>query len=612
MIRTYCGEAEDDFVSHRGVYLARKLGVEETSDQPAHLLRQFARAHRRSYSLSILSIIASEAITVQFPSLLGRFTDALQAGRLTGQLVVVYSLWLLLVGVAYVVLYGLGQWWNGRMGRVFEYELRKQLFDHWQTLPTAYFRHRSIGDLLNHAMNDVRTVREAMSGGLNMLTNAVFLLVATLVMTFRTISIELTLASIIPLLFLPLFVVYWGPKIRSASRRVQEGLSDMADLTEESLSAIRLIKATANEEVEGERFGQRVQEIVGRQMSVFRLQALFQSLIPLTGSISFAIALLYGGYLTVTHQILLGSFVAFTLYLTMIITPLQQMGFVFNFFQRGSASLARLTVLFGERADITDPPHPVSVSHLTGTLEIDLPEFVYPNADTPSLQDIHFTVMAGQTVGIVGRTGAGKTTLVNLLPRIFDPPPGAVRIDGYDVHALRLQVLREAIAYVPQDGFLFSTTIAENIGFGKDQANSDEVAQAARHAAFWQEIEDFPAGMETVVGERGVSLSGGQRQRASMARAFVKDAPILILDDSLSAVDMNTEKRIIANIHRLREGKTTLIIAHRLSAVRHADFILVLDEGRLVERGSHEELLHRNGIYATLYRLQESEKGELA
>jgi ATP-binding cassette subfamily B multidrug efflux pump len=428
---------------------------------------------------------------------------------------------------------------------------------------------------------------------------------STLFMTFRTVSVKLTLVSLIPLLFLSLFIVWWGPRMRKASREAQEALSDMADVTEESLSAIRLIKATANEDVEARRFAEKVDVIRDRQMSVIRRMGLMQSMIPLTGSVSFAIALLYGGYLTIKGEIPLGSFVAFTLYLAMFITPLQQMGMVFNYFQRASASLERLSVLLGEQPEIADPERPVDVPQIRGDIVVDLSEFRYPDAVQPTLRNVRFHVSPGQTVGIVGRTGSGKTTLANLLPRIFDPQPGAIRIDGCDVRQLRLQTLREGIAYVPQDGFLFSTTIGENIGFGRESATEDELWEAAENACFAAEIRAFPDALDTLIGERGVTLSGGQRQRAALARAFLKDAPILILDDSLSAVDMNTEKAILQHLQRLRQGRTTIIISHRLSAVRHADLILVLDKGTVVERGTHEELMQLGGIYAAMYRLQE-------
>jgi ATP-binding cassette subfamily B multidrug efflux pump len=576
-----------------------------SSKDPRHLLRQFLWSRKWSYLISVLSIVASEVVMVQFPHILGRFTDALQAGTLSDRDLLDYAGILLLVGVGYVVLYGVGQLRNGQLGRDFEYELRRRLFQHWERLSVSYFRRRSIGDLLNHAMNDVRSVREALAGGMNILTNAVFLLLSTLFMTFRTVSVKLTLVSLIPLLFLPLFIVWWGPRMRKASREAQEALSDMADVTEESLSAIRLIKATANEDVEVRRFAEKVDAIRDRQMSVFRRIGLMQSMIPLTGSVSFAIALLYGGYLTIDGQIPLGSFVAFTLYLAMLITPLQQMGMVFNYFQRASASLERLSVLLAEQPEIADPKHPVDVPQIRGDIVVDLSEFRYPDAAQPTLRNVRFHASPGQTVGIVGRTGSGKTTLANLLPRIFDPPPGAIRIDGCDVRQMRLQTLREGIAYVPQDGFLFSTTIGENIGFGRESATADELWEAAENACFAAEIRAFPDALDTLVGERGVTLSGGQRQRAALARAFLKDAPILILDDSLSAVDMNTEKAILQHLQRLRQGRTTIIISHRLSAVRHADLILVLDKGTVVERGTHEELMQQGGIYAAMYRLQE-------
>ncbi|MCL6626470.1 MAG: ABC transporter ATP-binding protein/permease [Alicyclobacillus shizuokensis] len=552
-----------------------------------------------------MSIIASEIVTVQFPHVLGNFTDALQARRLTGHSIAMYSLTLLAIGALYMVLYGIGQLMNGHLGRAFEYQLRERLFLHWERLSASYYHRRSTGDLLNHALNDVRAVREALSGGMNILFNAIFLLLSTLYMTFRTVSVKLTLVAIIPILFVPLFVVFFGPRLRDASRQVQEALSDVADLTEESLSAIRVVKATSNEAVEARRFRTRLDAIVARQMAMFRRSATFQSLIPLMGSISFAIALLYGGYLTVSGRIHLGEFVAFTLYLTMMIQPLQQLGFVFNNFQRASASLRRLTVLLTEQPDIADAPHPVQPGHIKGEVEVRLCEYRYPGGNRAVLRQVQFHIPAGQTLGIVGRTGSGKTTLVNLLPRIFDPPPGAVFIDGIDVRDLALADLRQAIAYVPQDGFLFSTSIGENIGFSREAATQGEIEEAARLASIHEEIVDFPQGYDTLVGERGITLSGGQRQRAAIARALLKQAPILILDDSLSAVDMNTEKRILENLRRVRRGRTTIVIAHRLSAVRHADQILVLDDGEVVERGTHDELVAAGGVYASIYAMQE-------
>ncbi len=573
-------------------------------NDPQLLLREFLWRKKWAYLLAVLAIILSEIVTVQFPYLIGQLTDALSHGHVTMAEIWHYTWLLALVGAGYVVLYGLGQFRNGQIGRQFEYELRKRLFLHWETLHTGYFRKRSIGDLLNHAMNDVRAVREAMSGGLNILTNAIFLLITTLWMTFRTISVSLTLASIIPLLFVPFFIVWWGPQIRLASRRVQESLSNMADLSEESLSSIRVIKTTGNENIEVGRFTETVDQIVLRQMDMFRRSAMFQSFIPLMGSLSFAIALIYGGYLTVTQHIQLGMFVAFTLYLAMIITPLQQIGFVINNFQRASASMTRLRTLLMETSEIIDTPDAIEWNDAQGEVRIELDAYTYPDAKEPALTQIHIHLQAGQTLGIVGRTGAGKTTLVNLLPRIFDPPDHSVFLDEIDVKKMQLFSLRRAIAYVPQDGFLFSAKVSENIGFGKKDPLFPEIEETSKDAFIYDDIMGFTKQFATEIGERGIALSGGQKQRTAMARAFIKEAPVLILDDSLSAVDMLTEKQIIDRIRELRVGKTTLIVAHRLSAVRHADHIVVMEKGKIHEQGTHAQLLENQGIYADMWRLQ--------
>ncbi|MCL6490071.1 MAG: ABC transporter ATP-binding protein/permease [Alicyclobacillus mali] len=576
--------------------------------RPQSLLKSYLWEHRVGYVGSTIAILVSEWIFVQFPNVLGRFTDALSVHRLSGRGVFLYALLLMAIGTLYVFFYGIGQSQNGRAARGFEYLLRTKLFAHWETMDVDYFRQRSVGDLLSHAMNDVQQVREALSGGLNILTNAVFLLIATLVMTFTTVSFKLTVFSMIPLLCIPFFVVWIGPKVRASSRQVQEALSSMSELAEESFTAIRLVKATANEPIEVKRFADRVDHIAAEQMSLVRKQAAFQSIIPTASSVAFGIALLYGGWLTIRHEIPIGSFVAFTLYLGQLVVPLQQIGQVINSYQRASASMARLDLLLQERPSVADPPHPVRLAKVEGAIDIHLDAFAYPDGKRPVLRDIHLSVRPGQTLGIVGRTGSGKTTLVSLLPRIYDPPAGAIRIDGVDVRDLSLEQLRKAIAFVPQDGFLFSTTLRENIAFGRPDATDEDVAAAARAACLEGDVDRFPDGYDTIVGERGVTLSGGQRQRTAIARAWLKDAPILILDDSLSAVDMETEKRILASFRAMRRRRTVLIIAHRLSAVRDADWIVVMDEGRIAEQGTHDHLIQKGGIYAEMYRLQAREE----
>lgn len=571
---------------------------------PKEIMRSFVLHRKWSYLIAIMSIGVAEFFQVQIPHVLGRFINQLKSGHATEHVVLHFALELVIIAACYVIAFGFGQLRVGRLGRTLEFELRQTLFAHWETLSSRYFQQHSVGDLLNHTLNDVNVVRQAMSQGMNQVTQALFLFMATLYMTIHTINLGLTLVSLIPILLIPIVIVVVGPQVRTRSRLVQEALSDMSERAEESFQAMQLIKATSNESVELGRFRLLVDEIVSRQMHLVQLNTLFQAALPLLSGISFVVGLVYGGDLVIHNQISLGSFVAFTAYLSMLVQPLLQFGFVINMFQNASASLLRIEVLLAVEPDITDPEHPVEKAW-EGEIQIRHLTFQYPGSNVKALDDVSITVPKGTTLGIVGRTGAGKTTLLNLILRDYDPPLNTILFDKTDIREMRLSDLRELIAYVPQDGFLFSTTIGHNIAFSQPIVEPQAVEQAASQSRILETIQSMPEGIDTQIGERGIMLSGGQRQRTAIARALIKsDAKVLILDDSLSAVDTNTETEILRVLRQVRGQKTTIIVAHRLSALRDADWIIVLDKGSVVESGVHQDLLRQNGIYANLFRIQ--------
>lgn len=570
------------------------------------LLIEYLRRNWFAYVAAISIMACAQVIHSLFPYILGNFTDELQAERLNVQGIRDYALLLLAVGVGYGVLFGVGQYSNHRLGRVFEYQTRQKLFSQFTRLSETYFSKNGIGKLLSYVMNDVSSVRESIANAINQLTSALVLLVSIIViLAMSSIPLTFILVCVLPLLSIPFMVVYFGPRVRSRSRDVQESLAAMTDSAEEQIGGIRVTKTFAVEDIARRRFGKTVDNIRDNQLRLVKMSSMFQSLLPFTGGLSLVVAIVYGGYLTVNGQLTLGHFVAVTLYLRMLMQPLQQIGNVINTMQRARASLDRLNSLLAEQPDIREAEHAVSLDSQHLSIEVRDLSFTYPGANKESLSHIHLRAEPGETIGIVGKTGSGKTTLLKLLLRVYDPPRGTVFIGGKDIHDLTLASLRTNIAYVPQEGFLFSTTIRDNIAFSNRQLDQDRVEEASKMAEIYGNITELPDRFETKLGERGLTLSGGQRQRTSLARGLVKHAPILLLDDSVSAVDAVTETNIIRNLRKIRRGKTTLLIAHRISALRHADRIYVLDEGRIIEQGSHEQLLAKGGYYASLCKLQE-------
>jgi ATP-binding cassette subfamily B protein len=556
-------------------------------------------------------VAASGLLQVWIPRQLGEVADRLQRGHLTAASTSSFAAALLAIAVVRIATGWTGRVMIHRAGRVFAYELRRDLLRKWGTLSPDYYHRHGIGDLLSHALSDVEVIRDMVTMGVNVSVAGLSMLAAVVLLMAVHGDWRLTLAGVAPLLLIPGLVHLLGPRIRARSQSAQEALGRMAETVEEVVGGVRAVKAFGTERVMLERLEGKVDAIVAERTALAQLSSLFGALVPLLANVGFVVVLGFGGVLASRGAISLGCFVAFTLYVAILRHPLEQLGQVLNLMQRGAASLDRIAAQLRVVPAVRDASGELLDRPIRGALRVERLTFRYPGTTRTVLDDVSFTVCPGQTLGIVGPTGSGKTTLANLLLRLYDPPGGAVFVDGADILRYPLARLRKGVAYVPQDGFLFSTTLLENIGFSDETPDRERAVRCARITAVHDDIQRFPKGFDTEIGQRGVRLSGGQRQRVALARAAYKDAPLQILDDSLSAVDTITERRILDGLRedggareRGRSARTAIVISHRLSAVQHAEVILVLQEGRVVQRGSHATLLSSGGAYAQLWRRQ--------
>lgn len=570
---------------------------------------RYVKRHGLQYILGIAALFAVDLMNVYIPRYTGEITDGLEARTLEMDGVLRLILRILILGA--IVALGRFFWRYFIFGasRSIEKEMRNDLFAHLEKLSMRYYNEHKTGDLMAHFTNDLQSIRMFLGPTVITAFDATVMLVLVLGQMILYVDMKLTLVAVLPLILIIFGDYFYGKLMHRRFIRKQKAFSDLTDQVQEAVSGIRVIKAFVQEHKELAAFAVTNKVNQEKNLSVVRLQALFVPVLDLIVGVSSLLTLLYGGYLAISGTISLGQFVAFNSYISMLVWPMIAAGDCITYVSQGLASLKRIMVISEEQPDIVDGPEVKPIDHLDGDITFDHLTFSYPGEKhTPALEDICLHVEKGSTLAVLGRTGSGKTTLANLLMRLYDVKPGMIRIDGHALKQIPLQVLREKIAYVPQDNFLFSDTLENNIAFGVTEKDPEAVRQAARDACIHDNIMDFPDNYQTMVGERGVTLSGGQKQRSSIARALLKNAPILILDDALSAVDTDTEEQILRNLKNNRQGKTTLIIAHRISTIQNADHILVLDEGKIAEYGTHEELMKLNGLYRSIYEKQQLEK----
>ncbi|SQD92410.1 efflux ABC transporter (ATP-binding protein) [Candidatus Bipolaricaulis anaerobius] len=550
----------------------------------------------------VLALFVVDTLQLIAPLVVRSAVNDLVAG--TGEHLVRYALYLVVIAA---VVFGFRFLWRILLfgaGRLIERDMRNRLYAHLLKLSPAYYVEHSTGDLMAHATNDLEAVRRSCSQGVLMASDAVIMISVSLAAMIG-ISPLLTLYAFVPLPFITLAVVGFGRLIHRRFERAQAAFSALTERVREALSGVRLLRAFAREEgIEGA-FSVTNRENVEANMALTRVSGVFDPAVGLLAGLGTVIILWFGGRGVLGGTLSLGDLVAFMNYLGMMVWPMMAIGWVVNTLQQGAASMKRLDRIFAEEPDITSPAEPLPMPSSRRIEFRDL-TFTYPGTARPALRDVNLIVEEGTTLGVVGLTGSGKSTLVRLLPRLYDPPPGTVLLGGVDIRLLDLGELRGQIAMAPQDVFLFSATLRENIAYGRPEASEDEVWEAARLAGLAEEVASFPDGLDTIVGERGVTLSGGQRQRVGIARALLLNAPILILDDVLSSVDAQVEEEILGHLRGVLERRTAIVVAHRITAVREADHIIVLDGGRIVEQGDHSHLVRLGGLYARLNELQQA------
>ena len=573
-------------------------------------LRYIAR-HWWQYLLGIAALYMVDQVNVYVPEFTGRIIDGLTDGSLDmrGAMKIVW----MIAGMGLAIAIGRFGWRFFIFGaaRSIEREMRGDMYGHLSKLSMRYFNQHKTGDLMAHFTNDLMSVRMLL--GMTVITafDATVMLVLVLWSMIEFVSPKLTMVAILPLLIITVSDFFYGKIMHKRFKARQEAFSTLTDQVQETISGIRVIKAFVQERKELYAFAKTTEFTKGKNLHVVRLQALMMPLMDLIIGTSTLLTLMYGGYLAIHGEITVGQFVAFNSYVGMLVWPMMAVGECITSISQGLASLGRIFGIFEEKPEIVDGEQTNhDVTGLRGEIRLNHLTFAYPDMpEVTVLNDVSVTVKPGETLAILGRTGSGKSTIPSLLVRLYDVEDGMLSIDGHDLKTIPLGVLRENIACVPQDNFLFSDTLQSNIAFGSADKTLASVEHAAKLACIHDNIAEFPEQYQTVVGERGVTLSGGQKQRSSIARALMKDAPILILDDALSAVDTDTERKILDNLRTVRGGdKTTIIVAHRISTIQDADHILVLDDGNVAEYGTHEELIANAGLYKSLFDKQQLEK----
>ncbi|UTH90996.1 ABC transporter transmembrane domain-containing protein [Lactobacillus acidophilus] len=568
----------------------------------------FFKQEKKRYIIGITFVALTSLANLVPPRVLGLMADQLDQGHISwGQ----YGMLILAVLAAAFSLYILRYFWRKQIwggAAELERQMRSKLFDHFMIMDRTFYQRHRTGDLMAHATNDVTAIQNVAGDGVLTLVDSLIMGLSTMIAMIIFVDWRLTIIALLPLPFLAIGAWRLGDHLHNAFDKSQAAFSRINNKTQESVSGIKVLKTFGQDKEDIKAFDQMVDDTIKINKEVFVLDSLFDPLGTIVIGATYVITIIYGGMMVTNKVLSIGQLVSFIAYISNMVWPMFAIGYLFNILERGSASYDRVEKLLNEKPLITDKhaDQSIKVADLQGDLHYDIKSFAYPDEkDISVLKNIDFTLKPGQTLGLVGRVGAGKTTIIQLLLREFDQYEGKITLNGKDIRTIPLKVLLSQISYVPQNNFLFSTSIENNIAFSSENAGKNDIASAAKKSDLHDDVLQMPNGYQTLVGENGISLSGGQRQRMSIARALLKDSQILILDDALSAVDAKTETEILTALRKERKNKTTMIAAHRLTSVMDADLILVLKDGQIVERGNHQQLLDEDGWYAEMWRRQE-------
>jgi len=566
----------------------------------------FFKQRKKQYLIGILMLLFVAFLQLLPPKIIGYVVDEISQKTLTTEFLVK---WLVVLALASIGMYVLRYYWRIMIFGSSIYlarQLRENLFRHFTKMSPSFYQKKRVGDLMAHATNDLSAVQQTAGAGVLTLVDSLatggFVIAAMAI----TINWKLTLIALLPLPLMAILTSYYGKLLHQRFRYAQEAFSNLNDKSQESISGVKVIKTFGQEKEDTKDFVRLSEEVVDKNIRVAKVDALFDPTISLVVGMCFFLSIVFGTRYILADEMSIGDLFAFTSYLGLLVWPMLAFGWLFNIVERGRASYDRIKNLMDEKIEIDDIPDAVNVKP-EGDIHFHIEDFKFPGDDRSALHNVDFTLKRGETLGIVGKTGSGKTAILKLLMREFEGYTGNILYGDFSIDTYKKRSLREAIGYVPQDHFLFSTTVAGNIAFANANATIEEVQEAARLAYIHEDILHFTNGYNTIVGERGVSLSGGQKQRISIARALMMEPELLILDDSLSAVDAKTEEAILEALKAKRSDETTIITSHRLSAIQHAHQIIVMNDGTIVEKGSHEELMELQGIYYEMYQLQQLE-----